>query len=83
MRGERYVRADGTVVSSRNIKPACNCVKRKCYEKYSNHTRSQLLHNLLQLSTSGQNQFLSNHMALKTTSRPTVRITLFIFIIMF
>ncbi|XP_055523040.1 uncharacterized protein LOC129717212 [Wyeomyia smithii] len=71
-KGQSYIRDNGTVVPVRAVKPACNCTKLKCKEKYSEDVRRQLLQNMLELTASGQNQFLSNHMALRTTARPTV-----------
>ncbi|XP_055537300.1 uncharacterized protein LOC129725455 isoform X1 [Wyeomyia smithii] len=39
---------------------------------YSNALRERLLSNLLKLSSSGQNQFISNHIVISETSRQTV-----------
>lgn len=80
-KGHSYVRADGTVVPARTVKPACCCTKLKCKEKYTYEVRCQLLKNMLELSASGQNQFLSNHMALRTTARPTVMLKFYIYLL--
>ncbi|XP_062712986.1 uncharacterized protein LOC115261639 [Aedes albopictus] len=70
MRGLQYTRADGVVIPARSVKPPCSCSKYKCYEKYSEEIRQKLLKNLLKLTTSGQNQFISNHFSIRTTARP-------------
>ena len=74
MRGLQYTRADGVVIPARSVKPPCSCSKYKCYEKYSEEIRQKLLKNLLKLTTSGQNQFISNHFSIRTTARPKVKI---------
>ncbi|XP_058821270.1 uncharacterized protein LOC131683363 [Topomyia yanbarensis] len=70
MKGLEYTRTDGVLIPARSVKAACSCTKYKCHEKYSTAMREKLLINLLKLTTSGQNQFLSNHISIRTTARP-------------
>lgn len=74
MKGLEYTRIDGSIIPARSVKPPCSCTKYKCHEKYSEEIRQKLLSNLLKLTTSGQNQFLSNHISIRTTARPKVKI---------
>lgn len=69
-----YERIDGTVVAARRVKPPCNC-RMRCYDKFSEPIRTELLSKILELSQSGQNQFLSNHITVIDTVRPRVRIS--------
>ncbi|XP_062553724.1 uncharacterized protein LOC134219030 [Armigeres subalbatus] len=70
-KGLQYTRSDGTVMPARSIKPSCKC-KRNCGQKYPDHTRKQILSNLLKLKMSGQNQFLASHISVTKTARPKV-----------
>ncbi|XP_062555461.1 uncharacterized protein LOC134220417 [Armigeres subalbatus] len=70
MKGLEYKRSDGVVIPARSVKPPCSCTKYKCHEKYGEEIRQKLMHNLLKLTSSGQNQFLSNHMTIRNTVRP-------------
>lgn len=72
-RGQSYRTANGKTVHARKIQDPCNCEFLKCYKKYSDPIRGQMLRSFLKLSLSGQNQFISNHMAISLTARPTVR----------
>ncbi|XP_058442947.1 uncharacterized protein LOC131438653 isoform X2 [Malaya genurostris] len=63
--GKPYKRSDGTVVSARCIKANCNCFRLKCFEQYTDKIRTSILKQFLKLRTSGQNQFISNHVLVK------------------
>ncbi|XP_021702213.1 uncharacterized protein LOC110676894 isoform X1 [Aedes aegypti] len=70
-KGLEYQRRDGTIVPARSIKPSCNC-KLDCGKKYPDATRRKLLSSLLQVKSSGQNQFLASHISVTKTARPKV-----------
>ncbi|KAL1374941.1 hypothetical protein pipiens_017799 [Culex pipiens pipiens] len=70
-KGLQYVRKNGTIVQARRVRAPCKC-KKKCYDKYTLSVRRQLLSNFLRLKSSGQNQFLANHMVVKLTTRVRV-----------
>lgn len=70
-KGLEYTRLNGTTAPARTIKPSCEC-KLNCRRKYPDTIRAQLLRNLLKLKTSGQNQFIANHISVKKTARPKV-----------
>ncbi|XP_058831239.1 uncharacterized protein LOC131689897 isoform X2 [Topomyia yanbarensis] len=69
-RGSSYIRLNGSEVPARQLKVACTCLK-LCYAKITNKSRQKLLDNLLKLSFRGQNNFLSSHMRVMATKRPT------------
>lgn len=71
-KGLSYVRKNGTEVAARKLRKACTCMKRKCYEKFNDALREKLLRNLLELKSSGQNQFLSQHVAVTFVERHRV-----------
>ncbi|XP_029719338.1 uncharacterized protein LOC115261580 [Aedes albopictus] len=71
-KGLSYVRKNGTEVAARKLRKACTCMKRKCYEKFNAALREKLLRNLLELKSSGQNQFLSQHVAVTFVERHRV-----------
>ncbi|XP_065090549.1 uncharacterized protein LOC135711607 [Ochlerotatus camptorhynchus] len=73
-KGSSYKRMDGTVVQARRVQPPCGC-KMRCYDKFSESVRQNLLLKLLTLTQSGQNQFLSNHIVVINTVRPKVLIS--------
>ncbi|XP_058814013.1 uncharacterized protein LOC131677931 [Topomyia yanbarensis] len=73
-RGLEYIRADGTKVPARAIQCPCHCSKLKCVEKFDDELRTKLLSNYLQLTLSGQNQFLSNHIEVTFASYHRVSI---------
>lgn len=70
-KGFTYKRMDGTVVPARRVKPPCEC-RMRCYDKFPESVRQNLLSQLLALSQSGQNQFLSSHITVMNTVRPKV-----------
>ncbi|XP_053694607.1 uncharacterized protein LOC128742300 [Sabethes cyaneus] len=74
MRGLGYRRyaGRGCSVPPRSVKPPCSCSKFKCFLKLDDATRAKLLEGLLKLTICGQNQFLSNHLTIRTTIRSQV-----------
>ncbi|XP_062549745.1 uncharacterized protein LOC134214372 isoform X2 [Armigeres subalbatus] len=73
-KGLPYKRNDGTTIPARFVKPPC-CCRMRCFEKFSEPIRNKLLHGLLALTQSGQNQFLSSHISIINTIRPKVLIS--------
>ncbi|XP_062554040.1 uncharacterized protein LOC134219336 [Armigeres subalbatus] len=71
-KGLEYIRTNGITVPARKVQQTCNCMKRKCHEKFSDELREKLLKNLLLLTLSGQNQFLSNHVTVTYVHRHRV-----------
>ncbi|XP_062542476.1 uncharacterized protein LOC134210447 [Armigeres subalbatus] len=72
VKGLSYRRSNGSTVPARNIKAPCKCAILQCYAKYSKDLRNSLLSNLLKLSKSGQNQFISNHISSTPVASSTV-----------
>ncbi|XP_053685829.1 uncharacterized protein LOC128735366 [Sabethes cyaneus] len=74
IKGLPYTKVDGNTVPARQVQPPCSC-KMRCYDKFSEPVRKRLLASLLDLTQSGQNQFLSSHIAVIKTVRPKVLIS--------
>ncbi|XP_055627676.1 uncharacterized protein LOC129769426 isoform X3 [Toxorhynchites rutilus septentrionalis] len=74
VRGRQHETGKGIIVPARRVKRPCHC-RMRCYEKFSEPVRKQLLSNLLKLTSSGQHQFISSHMTIIRTVRPKVLIS--------
>ncbi|XP_055543421.1 uncharacterized protein LOC129728968 [Wyeomyia smithii] len=71
-KGLQYNRYNGITVPARSLKKACSCSKLRCGDQYPEDIRQKILKNFLMLSISGQNQFLSSHMAVSHVTGRTV-----------
>uniref|UniRef100_A0A8D8AUY7 (northern house mosquito) hypothetical protein n=1 Tax=Culex pipiens TaxID=7175 RepID=A0A8D8AUY7_CULPI len=60
-RGLSYTRTNGEIAPARFIKAACTCTRRKCFTIFGDDLRIKLLQEFLKLESSGQNQFIANH----------------------
>nr|XP_029719424.1 uncharacterized protein LOC115261675 [Aedes albopictus] len=76
VKGEEYTRFNGKKVPARarRVKPACFCAKRQCHTKVTQEIREKVLKNFLMLTSSAQNQFLSNHMTISPVKYHRVRV---------
>ncbi|XP_058836092.1 uncharacterized protein LOC131693570 [Topomyia yanbarensis] len=71
-RGLEYTRSNGKKAPARSIKAPCECSKMACHLKYNADMREKMLKSLLQLKSSGQNQFLSSHIDIKYAAKHRV-----------
>ncbi|XP_039436411.1 uncharacterized protein LOC120418177 [Culex pipiens pallens] len=64
-KGLPYLRRNGTMAPARRLKTPCECKKLKCHETFSDEMRALFFKTFLKLTSSAQNQFLSNHVLIK------------------
>ncbi|XP_039432580.1 uncharacterized protein LOC120415188 [Culex pipiens pallens] len=64
-KGLPYLRRNGTMAPARQLKTPCECKKLKCHETFSDEMRALFFKTFLKLTSSAQNQFLSNHVLIK------------------
>lgn len=76
--GEEYVTLKGKLISSKSMKPPCQC-RKKCYEQFNDVERAAIFADYYSLSKEGKDQFLASNikeevkqrMRLRPESQPT------------